>query len=80
MNSYISNNKEMVSDLVFQKLKFEKITELETFKNKVDDMLITHKNIIKDIGRLKTKYDKIVKDNLYVSGFIGNSCQFRNVS
>ena len=84
MNSLISNNKEMVSDLVSQKLKIEKITELESFKNKVDDMLITHevriKNSIEDIERMKTKYDKIVTDNLYVSGFIGNSCQFRNVS
>ena len=84
MNSLIENNKEMVSSLASQKIKLEKITELEIFKNKVDDMLITHevriKNSIEDIERMKTKYDKIVTDNLYVSGFIGNSCQFRNVS
>ena len=84
MNSLIENNKEMVSSLALQKIKLEKITELEIFKNKVDDMLITHevriKNSIEDIERMKTKYDKIVTDNLYVSGFIGNSCQFRNVS
>ena len=84
MNSIIENNKEMVSNIVSQKIKLEKISELESFKNKVDDMLITHevriKNSIEDIERMKTKYDKIVTDNLYVSGFIGNSCQFRNVS
>jgi len=84
MNSLIKNNKEMVSDLVSQKLKIEKITELETFKNKVDGMLITHelriKNNIDEISKMKLKYDKIVTDNLYVSGFIGNSCQFRNLS
>ena len=84
INSLIVNNKEMVSNLVSQKLKLEKISELESFKNKVDDMLITHevriKNSIEDIERMKTKYDKIITDNLYVSGFIGNSCQFRNVS
>ena len=84
MNTLIENNKNMVSDLVSQKLKIEKIGELETFKNKVDGMLITHevriKNTIDDIEKIKTKYDKIITDNLYVSGFIGNSCQFRNLS
>ena len=84
MNSLIENNKEMVSNLVSQKLKIEKIAELESFKNKVDGMLITHevriKNSIDEIEKIKTKYDKIVTDNLHVSGFIGNSCQFRNLS
>ncbi len=84
MNLLINNNKTMVSDLVTQKLKIEKITELETFKNKVDGMLITHevriKNAVDEIEKIKTKYDKIISDNLYVSGFIGNSCQFRNLS
>jgi hypothetical protein len=84
MNSLIDNNKNVVSDLVSQKIKIEKISELEAFKNKVDSMVITHevriKNAIDEIEKIKTKYDKIVSDNLYVSGFIGNSCQFRNLS
>ena len=84
MNALIANNKEMISNMVSQKVKIEKISELESFKNKVDSMLITHevriKNSIDEIEKIKTKYDKIVTDNLYVSGFIGNSCQFRNVS
>ena len=84
MNSLIDNNKNMVSDLFSQKIKIEKISELETFKNKVDSIIITHevriKNSIDEIEKIKTKYDKIVSDNLYVSGFIGNSCQFRNLS
>jgi DNA repair exonuclease SbcCD ATPase subunit len=84
INSLIENNKEMVNDLVSQKLKLEKINELETFKNKVDSMLITHevriKNSLEDIEKMKTKYDKIITENLFVSGFIGNSCQFKNLS
>ena len=84
MNSLIENNREMVTNLVTQKIKIEKISELESFKNKVDGMLITHevriKNSIDEIEKMKTKYDKIITDNLYVSGFIGNSCQFRNLS
>ena len=84
VNSLMGNNKDMISDLVNQKLKLEKITELESFKNKVDGMLITHevriKNAVDEIQKIKIKYDKIVTDNLYVSGFIGNACQFRNLS
>ena len=84
INSLIEKNKEVVNDLITQKMKVEKIAEFETFKNKVDGMLITHeiriKNTVDEIEKIKTKYDKIVSENLYVSGFIGNSCQFRNLS
>ena len=84
INLLMNNNKEMISTIVSQKLKLEKVSELESFKNKVDSMLITHeiriKNNTDEIGKIKTKYDKIIADNLYVSGYIGNSCQFRNLS
>ncbi len=77
MNNLINNNKDMVLSIVSQKLKLEKIAELESFKNKVDGIIITHelriKNNIEEISRIKLKYDKILSENLYVSGFIGNS-------
>ena len=82
--SLINKNKEMILSLVSQKLKLEKISELENFKNKIDDMIITHevriKNNLEEISRIKLKYDKIISENLYVSGFIGNACQFKNLS
>ena len=84
INSLIENNKEMVISLVSQKLKLEKIGELESFKKKVDDMIITHevriKNNMDDISKIKLKYDKIILENLYVSGFIGSACQFKNLA
>ena len=84
MNNLINNNKEILLSILSQKLKVEKIAELESFKNKMDGMMITHevriKNNIEEISRIKLKYDKIVSENLYVAGFIGNSCQFRNLS
>ena len=47
-------------------------------------MLLFHevriKNNADEIGKIKTKYDKIFADNLYVSDFIGSACQFRNLS
>ena len=91
LNSYekkiygiVENNKDMVISIVSQKLKLEKISELENFKNKIDDMIITHeiriKNNLDEICRIKLKYDKIISENLYVPGFIGSSCQFKNLS
>jgi hypothetical protein len=84
INLLMNNNKEMISTITSQKVKFDKISELESFKNKTDDMLITHeiriKNNMDEIEKIKTKYDKIISDNLYVSGYIGTSCQFRNLS
>ena len=84
INLLLNNNKEMISTMVSQKLKLEKVSELDSFKNKVDSMLITHeiriKNSLDEIEKMKTRYDKIISDNLYVAGFIGSSCQFRNLS
>ena len=84
INNLMDNNKEMISTITSQKLKLDKITELENFRNKVDSMLITHeiriKNSLDEIERMKTRYDKILSENLYVPGFIGTSCQYRNLS
>ena len=84
INSLIENNKEMISNLATQKLKLEKISELDSFKNKVDGMLITHEirinNNTDSVSKIKLKYDKIITENLFVSGFIGTSCQFKNLS
>ena len=55
INLLMNNNKEMISTIVSQKLKLEKVSELESFKNKVDSMLITHeiriKNNTDEIGK-----------------------------
>ena len=84
INNLMDNNKEMVSKMVSQQLKLDKISELENFKNKVDSMLITHeiriKNSLDEIEKMKTRYDKILSENLYVPGFVGTSCQYRNLS
>ena len=84
LNLLINNNKELSLTIAAQKVKLDKVSELEAFKNKVDSMLISHefriKNNSDEIGKIKTKYDKIVADNLYVTGHIGSACQFRNLS
>lgn len=84
LNLLTNNNKDITSKFAAQNVRLEKVSELEIFKNKADNMLISHeiriKNNIEQIEKIKTKYDKIVADNLYVSGYIGNNCQFRNVA
>ena len=84
INTLMEKNKEMVVSVIDSKLKLDKITELEKFKSKVEGMVLTHdlriKNNMDDILQMKLKYDRIISDNLYVSGFIGPTCQFKTLS
>ena len=84
INTLMDNNKDMVLSVVESKLKLDKISELEKFKSKVEGMVLTHdlriKNNMNEILQMKLKYDRIISENLYVSGFIGATCQFKNLS
>ena len=84
IDSMMSKNEQMFNSINNQQIKFEKIVELETFKNKINDMIITHelriKNISKDLEDIKFKYDREITRNLSVPGFVGPSCQFKTLS
>ena len=84
LNQMMEKNKHIFDSLVEQKLKIEKLSDYEQFKNKIEAMVTTHEirtnGLSSDIINMKTKYDKIFSDNLIVPGFIGPSCQFRNIS
>ena len=83
INQIISHNREIIESVVAEKINCEKIQSLEKFKNKADQILITHEIRInknnKEIDDVKTKYDKVIKDNLYAPGFVGPTCQFKNI-
>ena len=84
INGLLENN-ELVKEILFNhKIYKNKLTEFETFRNKADNMLISHEirmqNNISDIDFLKVKYDKIITENLLVPGYIGSSCQFKNLA
>ena len=83
-NRIIDTNKSSIDIITNQKLQQEKINDLINFKNKVDAMLITHEirinNSQKDIEQMRLKYDKIITENLLLPGYIGTSCQYKNVS
>jgi hypothetical protein len=61
-----------------------KISQIEKFDVRVENRLSSHDlritTILTEIEKIKTKYDKIVLDNLYVPGHIGGRCQFSNLS
>jgi chromosome segregation ATPase len=83
ISSILNNNREMIESVASEKINIEKFHALENFKNKADGMLISHEirinNHNKDINNMKTKYDKAMIDNLTVPGFIGTSCQYKNI-
>ena len=84
INSMMDKNTEMFNSINSQKLKLEKIGELESFKNKTSDMILSHeiriKELLKDINDIKFKYDREIAQNLYLPGYIGPSCQFKSIS
>ena len=73
----------MLSSMIDHQIKIEKIEELEQFKNKINDMIITHEvrinNSIEDINKMKEKYDKTIVDNLTMPSYINANNQFKNI-
>ena len=84
LNLLNNNNNTLLELLTSQKLNFDKIESLEKSFNNLEQTLITNdiklKNLISNVDHLSTRCDKIISDNLYVTGFIGPGCQFKNIS
>ena len=83
--TFISENTDTLLEFVTeQKLNAEKILELESSKNKTEQNIIMHdmklKNILVEIDKIKSKYDKIFIENMLVPGYIGQGCQFKSIS
>ena len=78
------NNTEVMSSLPNINLKISKIDGLEKFGVRADNKLSSHElritTILKEIEKIKEKYDKIFLDNLLIPGHIGVSCPFPNVA
>ena len=84
INDIINKNKYIFEVITSNKNQIDKISDIETFKNKADSMLITHEirinNSLNDIEKMKTKYDKLFTDNIFIPGYVGQSSQFHNLS
>ena len=81
----VSQTNNVILELIAkQNFNYEKINELENYKEKIGKDTLSHevkiKNIFQEIERIKEKYDKIINDNLIVLGHIGPGCLYKNLS
>ena len=80
----MKKNEQMFNSINNQQIKLEKIVELDSFKNKINDMIIAHEyriqTLTQDFENIKFKYDREISQNLLVPGFVGPSCQFKSIS
>ena len=84
LKQMIEDTKQMQDSMTVHQIKIGKMSDYEPFKNKIESMVTTHEirinTLITDVFNFKTKYDKIISDNLTVPGFIGPSCQYKKIS
>ena len=84
LNVISSNNDSLLEILTSQRLNLDKIGIIEKANNKIEHDLITNeikmKQILTDLENLKEKYDKLVYENLQVTGYIGPGCQYKSIS
>ena len=84
LNNLTQNNDSMLETISNQKIYIDKLSEFEAFKNKTDNILISHelriKNSIDEVIFLRDKYHQIISENLTVPGYVGTSCKFKNLS
>ena len=82
VNSILESNRLMIESITNQKLHFEKINKLEKETNKMDQNIITHEvrinNILNDINKMTSTYDKLISSNLIIPGYIGPGCPFKS--
>ena len=78
------NNNSLLGMITKNNYNEEKLAELGNFKAKAEQGLITHdikiKNIIQEMEKLRIKYDKIINENLIVSGYIGPGGLYKNLA
>ena len=84
MNTIYQNNNSLLELIAKLNLNYEKINDIEKFKSKAGQELLSHeikiKNIIQDIDKLKIRYDKIISENLIVPGFVGPGGIYKNMA
>ena len=83
LNTIKEQNTKLIDSYAEILVKLEKFKELDIFKKRIEDKIITHEirinNTMKDLNDSKFKYDKIFIDNLLVPGFIGPKSQFKTM-
>ena len=84
INLNIQKNEQLYDQMIKEKVNIDKISELFTSSKKLNDMLISHEirinNLLSENTKLNKSYNRILTDNLTVPGYIGASCQYKNLS
>ena len=84
INEIKENNNKVMKSIPDINFHISKINQIEKFDLRADNRLSSHDlritTILNEIEKIKTKYDKIILDNLYVPGHIGGRCTFQNLS
>ena len=79
-----TRSQSIFNTVISHKVQLDKLNDIDTFKTKINDMVISHEirinNSLKDIEEMKYKYDKAINDNLFLPGFIGPNCQYKVIS
>ena len=83
-NSLYHKSQTLSDSISSQVVNLDKIKEFDIFRNKIDNIIITHEirinNNREDIKNMEFKYDREITENLKVPGFVGPSCKFKNIS
>ena len=83
LNLISSNYDSLLELLTSQKLNLDKIGDIEQSHNKIERNIITNelklKQVSSELESLREKYDKIIYENLQVSGYIGPGCQYKTI-
>ena len=79
----IEKQKALQSSITNQNIYINKITDLENFRKRYEDMTITHEvrisNIMKDIQGINFKIGKDISEIITVPGFVGPSCKYKTI-
>ena len=83
LSKYKEINKRMYDTILEQKVYIEKIKNLTDFKSKTETRLLSFdiklSNFFSELVSFKSRYDKIIIDNLTIPGVIGVSCKYNTI-
>ena len=84
LNNTYQKNEILYDRMINQKVQVEKISEIYISQKRLNDILNSHEvrinTLIKENKKLTKIQDKIITDNLMVSGYIGDNCTYKNLS
>ena len=84
LNNTYQKNEILYDRMINQKIQVEKISEIYISQKRLNDILNSHEvrinTLIKENKKLTKIQDKIITDNLMVSGYIGDNCTYKNLS